>query len=217
MTDARPGRAPLRDDHAGERIENLRVLITLGPWMFLLLAIVEVLLLFRGVISINTCIALMAVANPLLIYATARVLRGVFGGLAEGMMGTLLSTRGAPHTREFSEMESLVIRGQHAEAAVRYEEFLVAFPRDTDAWMRLAALQAAELRQGARAVVTYLRARESGPTPQQERIIGNALIDLHRGLGDHHALRAELARFARLNHGTAIGRQAQDALRNLPS
>jgi hypothetical protein len=205
------------DSHVGERVENLRVLITLGPWLFLVLTIAEVVMVLRGMISVDLCVVLVAFANPLIILGTAKFLRRALGDIAERAMGTLLSTRGTPHTREFSEMESLVIRGQCREAAERYDEFLVAFPRDTDAWMRLAALQAGELQQPERAVVTYLRARETGPTPPQERIIGNALIDLHRAAGDRHALRAELARFARLNRGTAVGRKAQEALQQLPS
>ena len=216
-TDAAPGGKRLRDSHVGDRIENIRILVTLGPWMFMVLTIAEVVLVLRGLISVDVCVLLVAVANPLIILGLSRVLRGTFEGVAARLMGTLLSTRGTPHTREFSEMESLVIRGEYTTAAERYEEFLVAFPRDTDAWMRLAALQAGELGLPDRAVVTYLKARETGPTPQQERLIGNALIDLHRALGDRHALRAELARFARLNANTAIGREAQRALRELPS
>lgn len=207
----------LSDRDVGDRTENLRILITLGPWLFLVLTIVEALLFFRGTLSQTGFFVAVAVLNPVLIFALARVLRHAFEGVAGTFLGTLLSTRGTPHTREFSEMESLIIRGEFVEAAERYQSHLVAYPSDTDAWIRLAVLNAEKLRQTDAAVAHYRRARESGPTPGQETLIGNGLIDLHRAMGNQHALRAELARFARLHQHSAAGRHALEALRQMPS
>ncbi|MEO8479663.1 MAG: hypothetical protein ABI542_08525 [Gemmatimonadota bacterium] len=203
----------LADGHVGEKMENLRILITLAPWLYIVLVIIEGLV---GLSAGQWWLALFVI-NPLLVYLVSRVLRGAFGGIASTFMGGLLSTRGTAHTREFSEMESLIVRGEFAEAADRYRSHLVAFPDDTDASIRLAVLTAEKLRDPDAAVAHYLHARESGPTPQQETLIGNGLIDLYRAAGDAHALRAELARFARLHQHSAAGRHALEALKGMPS
>jgi len=206
-------RKRLRDSHVGEKMENLRVLVTLAPWMFIVLAIVEWLM---GLSMAEWLLALFVI-NPLIIYLVARMLRGAFEGTASTFLGTLLSTRGTPHTREFSEMESLIVRGQFTEAAERYREFLIAFPHDTDAWIRLAVLTAEQLKDPGAATAHFLRARETKPSASQETLIGNGLIDLYRAAGDRHALRAELARFARLHQHSAAGRHALEALKEMPS
>ncbi len=212
-TEPKPRKVP-RDSHVGERAENLRILMTLGPWLFLVLVIIEFLM---GLSTGWEWFLALVVFNPLLIFLVSRVLRGAFGGIASTFMGGLLSTRGTAHTREFSEMESLIVRGEFAEAADRYRSHLVAFPDETDGWLRLAVLTAEKLRDPQTAVAHFLRARESGPTPQQETLIGNGLIDLYRAAGDTHALRAELARFARLHQHSAAGRHALEALKGMPS
>lgn len=203
----------LRDSHVGEKMENLRILITLGPWMFLVLVIFEG---FMGLSAGEWWLAIVVI-NPLLIYLVSRVLRGAFGGIASTFMGGLLSTRGTPHTREFSEMESLIVRGEFAEAAERYRSHLVAFPDDSDAWIRLAVLTAEKLKDPEAATAHYIRARETKPSASEETLIGNGLIDLYRASGDSHALRAELARFARLHAHSAAGRHALEALKGMPS
>ena len=45
--------------------------------------------------------------------------------------------------------------------------------------------------------------------------MGNALIDLYCSIGRRHELKAELARFARLNHRNRAGTMARNHLRDL--
>jgi hypothetical protein len=52
-------------------------------------------------------------------------------------------------------------------------------------------------------------------SPRQELVIGNTLIDLYRRNGQREPLKAELARFARMQHGTEAGELARRHLRHL--
>jgi uncharacterized protein HemY len=207
-----PTPRPPRDRHAGDTVETIRAVVTLGPWLFILLVVAELLLRRRGVIGSGTFVVALILINPLLLVAVAWLIRRVGSRFAEGVMLTIFSARGTAHTYQYSDIESLIIRGDYRRAADEFGARLVAYPRDTEALIRLARLTADHL-EDLDAAIGYLhRARETGPTRTQETTIGNALIDLHRARGDEPALRAELARFARVHRDTAAGRQALAAL-----
>jgi hypothetical protein len=203
----------LRDRHAGDTVETIRAVVTLGPWLLILLLAAEILMRRRGVLSSGQLTFVLVVVNPLLLVGLAWLLRRGSTRFAESVMGTLLSSRGTAHTPEFSEVESLIIRGEYAQAAEAYQSHLVAYPRDIAAQLRWARLTADHLDDIPAAIARYRRAREMAPTAAQETQIGNALIDLCRAHGDRDALRAELARFARIHRGTRAGEQARAACR----
>lgn len=225
-TDAEPMMRPastertprrLTDRHAGETVESLRAAVTLGPWLFLLLIVPESVIWIRHQISTGTYTLLLVVINPLLLVGIAWLLRRVSGRVATSLMGMLFSARGTPHTAEFSEIESLIIRGNYPEAGDALRSHLVAWPSDTAAIIRLADLTATHLRDPDAAVALLLRARETRPTPHQDIAIANGLIDLYRSLGREHDLGRELVRFARQHQGTSAGQHAWAAYRALKS
>lgn len=210
-----PTRRRLTDRHAGDTVETVRAFVTLTPWLLILLLIGGILLRRRGVLSGGQLIFMLVVVNPLLLVGIAWLLRHGSARFAERMMGTLLSSRGTAHTPEFSAIESLIVRGEYRQAAEAYQSHLVAYPRDIAAQLRWARLTADHLDDIPAAILLYRRAREMAPTAAQETQIGNALIDLCRAHGDRDALRAELARFARIHRGTRAGEQARAACREV--
>lgn len=128
---------------------------------------------------------------------------------------SLLMPSGTPPVREYSEQEALVARGEIAEAVDCYRSLIVAYPDDLDARLRLGALLAGPCSDPDSAERCFLEIRGLGPSAQQERIVGNGLIDLYRAGGQRPQLKAELARFARLNHLTRAGTLARRHLRRL--
>lgn len=136
------------------------------------------------------------------------------GLLTDGLSHMLTASGGLPRQREYSEQQTLEVRGHYLEAAESYRGYLVAFPDDQEARLRLAALTAGPLGDPDGAEALYRVVRASGPTPMQEMVVANALIDLHRAAGDGARLRAELDRFARRFAGTAAGEAARRQLRH---
>ena len=102
---------------------------------------------------------------------------------------------------------------RHGDGGITYA--LVAFPEDVEARLRLAALFAGAAKQPTAAEHHLLEVRSVPHSPRQALVIGNALIDLYRATGQPHLLKAELARFARVHHGTDAGEQARRHLRHL--
>ena len=134
---------------------------------------------------------------------------------AGSVAGALLMPSGSPPARQYSEQDALVARGDFSAAADSYRSFLVAYPEDLDARLGLGALLAGPLGDTPAAEQCFLEIRTLHPSPQQEQVVGNALIDLYRSGGRRDELKAELARFARRNHRNRAGAMARNHLREL--
>jgi hypothetical protein len=134
---------------------------------------------------------------------------------AGSVTGALLMPGGTPPARQYSEQDALIARGDFSAAADSYRSFLVAYPDDLNARLGLGALLAGHLGDVAAAERCFLDIRARHPSAQQEQVVGNALIDLYRSGGRRHELKAELARFARLNRRNRAGIMARDHLRKL--
>jgi tetratricopeptide (TPR) repeat protein len=154
-------------------------------------------------------------ALPLLLHLMSSATIKFLKAFSSGLSTSLLATRGEPHSREYSEQQALVVAGRIEEAIDSYRSHIVAFPDDLEARLRLASLLAGPAGRPAEAERTWLEVREMNPSPRQEMVIGNALIDLYRRTGQRHLLKAELARFARINDGTEAGGHARRHLRQL--
>lgn len=173
------------------------------------------MLLRAQVLSRPMALLLMWVVAPLLAALMAALMSHFLTKVSRGLLGGLQSSGGERHSREYSEQQALVVAGRIRDAIDSYQAHLVAFPEDVEARLRLAALYAGPARQPEAAEHHLLESRGMRHTPRQELVIGNTLIDLYRSTGQHHLLKAELARFARTHHGTAAGAEARRHLRHL--
>jgi hypothetical protein len=160
-------------------------------------------------------LVLMWLVAPLIAAGLAWLISQGLTRTSQVMLGTLQSSGGEHHSREYSEQQALVVTGRISEAVDSYQAHLVAFPEDVEARLRLASLYAREAHQPDAAEHHYLEARSMQHSPRQALVIGNALIDLYRNSGQRHALKAELSRFARTYHGSEAGAQARQHLRHL--
>lgn len=157
---------------------------------------------------------LLVVPDVVLVSVIVLLLWSTIRG-AGSITGALLMPSGTPPPRQYSEQDALVARGDLSGAADSYRAYLVAYPNDLNARLGLGALLAGPLHDAAAAERCFLEIRTLHPSPQQEQVVGNALIDLYRSGDRRHELKGERARFARLNHRNRAGAMARDYLREL--
>jgi hypothetical protein len=200
--------------HLGERIEDLRARLLVFLALGLLLVLAGLMLFARGRIS-GFVLGIWLLLTPVVLYAVSSLLLALTGRAGTGLAHILFATGGERHSREYSEQQALVVAGRFDEAVDSYRAHLVAFPNDMEARVRLAALYAGGARQPDAAEHLLLEVRGMPHSPRHEQVVGNALIDLYRSTGQRHALKAELARFARVHHGSVAGEQARQHLRHL--
>lgn len=144
-----------------------------------------------------------------------RLLWPLIVGASRGMVGGLTATSGDPYTMQYSEIETLVIRGNVAEAAQRYREIASTSLTEAEPHIRLGDLLTTHLQDDVGAVAAFRAARSARPTPAEQSRITNALIDLHRKSGHTEALRDELLRFAQLHPNAPVGLHARDEVRRM--
>jgi hypothetical protein len=114
-----------------------------------------------------------------------------------------------------SGMESLIARGFYPEAAEQFRAHLLAAPGDHAARFKLADLYRRHLDNPLAAERLYLEVRSAKVAPREEMFAGNMLIELYRETGRQDRQIVELARFAERWRGTAAGRSAAAALKEL--
>ncbi len=184
--------------------------------LYLMLLMAALVLGSQGVISAGEKWLAILVVAPAIAWLVARCLDWVAGAAAGGLMGSIFSARGGDaYTRQYSEQEALVVRGQVAEAMDSYRSHLVAYPDDLEARLRLAALHGTVTTDVDAAERLYLEVRSRDAQGRHETSLSNGLMDLYQSSGRKSQLKAELARFARLHHGTLAGRQARERVRQL--
>ena len=204
----------IKDSDAGERVEAFRARLLVFVALGFLLVASGLLLYARGYISV-WAVRVWLLLTPFVLYATSSLLLRTVHGAGSGLARVLFATGGERHSREYSEQQALVVAGRFDDAVDSYQAHLVAFPDDVEARLRLAALYAGGAQQPDAAERQFLEVRDMPHSPRQALVIGNALIDLYRSTGQRHALKAELARFARVHQGSAAGEQARQHLRHL--
>ena len=199
----------LSDRDTIEHMVLLSLAVRLGPFVMIGLCGVEFYFFGPGFVwLIIPDIALTA----LIVYGTNWFLEG-----AARAAGSILlpSAKGSPKAREYSEQEALVIRGRHAEAADSYRAIIEDEPANIEARLRLGALLEEKCGDPDGAEACYRRIRAIDPTPQQEWVVSNALIDLYQREGRREELMEELASMSRRYEKTDAGAHARRRLQEL--
>ena len=199
----------LSDRDTVEHVGLLSLALRLGPFVMIGLCAVEYY--FFGPRFVWFLLPNLA-ATALAILGTNWFLEG-----AARAAGSILlpSAKGSPTPREYSEQQSLVIRGRYLEAADSYRAIIEDEPGDIAARLRLGALLEEKCADPDGAEACYRDIRALDPTPQQDWLVSNALIDLYHREGRREPLKEELARLSQRHPKTDAGASAQRRLQEL--
>ncbi len=200
--------------HAGERALWYRTLVLFGLPALLLLPLGFLSLFLRGFIP-RWLLVVLILLTPFAVYALARAIYASISGSAEGLAAMMYGAGNLAPEPAHSGMESLVARGRYTEAAEAFTQWLVEHPADHSARFKLADLAIRHLQDPAQAERLYLEVRRGAPTPREEMLSSNLLIELYRSTGRSDRLVVELAKFADRYRGTRAGQDAARVLREL--
>jgi len=207
-------KGPLSSVDAAERAQRIKFILLLGIPAVFLLSLLDFGLLAKGRIGPGLFLVLLIFNLPitaLIIFLMWQLI----GGASRGLTQVLYGAGNLPPERQHSSQESLVARGFYPEAAEAFRAHLLEFPDDHAARIKLAAVMHQHLKDSAAAERLYLEVRSGQPTPKQEIMATNMLIELYRSTGQRGRLMTELARFAAKYQGTRAGEDAGRALREL--
>lgn len=199
---------------AAERGQLLRLAVLIGIPALFLLGLLDVAFFARGQIGPGLLLVLLLLNVPITALIVFLVWR-LIGGTSRGLVQMVLGAGNLPPEPEHSALESLVARGFYREAAEGFRTHLATVPHDNAARLKLAALEHQHLQNPAAAEQLYLEVRAHHPTPRQDTLATNLLIELYRSTGQRGRLMTELARYAARHRGTRAGEDAARALREL--
>jgi hypothetical protein len=201
----------LSDVDAADRAQFLKLFIYLLPYAGFVLLAGEFLAYGKGWIGGWTLLVLILLTVPA-IYVFARILFLFMDQSARTFTNVVMAGGNLPPDPAHSSFESLAVRGFYTEAAEAYRQHLTQKPADHLARVKLADLYLRHLNDPDGAERLYLEIRKGQPSPREDRLASNLLIELYRKIGKKDRLMVELARFAQSYPGT---RAAEDAARTL--
>lgn len=196
---------------SAERAQFLKLFIGLGPPAFFLLAGGEGVAYSRGWFGGWVFLFLLVVNVPLIFLFSYFVFHWMDRS-ATGIGNMVMAAGNLPPDPAHSPFETLTIRGFYHEAAEAYRNHLLEKPADHLARVKLADLYIKHLDNNDGAEQLYLDIRRNKPSPREDRLASNLLIELYRKMGRKDRLMVELGRFAEQFKGT---RAAEDAARSL--
>jgi len=194
----------------------LRALFTIGPVCLVVLVGVELILYRKDVIPVWAMVGLLVLDLPLVVLVT-RVLHGFTSRMSLDVVGSGGSGEIPPPEPTYARQEVLIVRGQYAEAAAYYRDYIRVHPEDYEARLRLAELLEKHLEADGEAEQLYLEVRRARPDDRRELAAYHGLIDLYTRTGRKDRLRVELSRFADRYRGTRHEAEARERLRELTS
>jgi tetratricopeptide (TPR) repeat protein len=208
---ARPVHA-LKDVDAAERAELVRVAVLFGGPCFIILSALWIFLSMKQAIPGWLSMVLILVANPPLTIAGVLAVHHGTMRAAVGLVHTIFAAGNIPPPKSYPRQETMIIRGQFAEAAEYFRDYIRVQPDDLEARLRLADLLVTHLGGFDEAERLYREVREGAPAPRELMAAHNGLIDLNVKAGRRDRLKVELARFADRYRGSP---HAEDARRRL--
>jgi tetratricopeptide (TPR) repeat protein len=204
-----------REVDAAERAQLLKAIVLFGGPCFIMLGALWYFLVQKDVISSRLALVLTVLDVPLALLGAIAIHAAV--GRGSGSFVNLLYAWGSstPPARAYPRQETLIIRGQYAEAAEYYRDYIRVTPDDMEARLRLARLLEQHLKDDAAAEQVYLELRRLAQDRNDEFAASNGLIDLYRRAKRTDRLRVELARFAERYKGSAAATAAARELSDL--
>jgi len=207
-------RSPLSSVDAADRAQLLKLLAWLVPTTFVLFTAGEAMAFQQGRIGAGLLVVLILLNLPVSLLLGLGLFR-LMEGSARGLAGMVYAGGGITPDPAHSALESLEARGFYPEAAAAYRQHLVEHPADNLARFKLARLCHESLNDPAAAERLYLEIRQHQPTPRDEMLAANLLIEFYRKTGRTDRVKVELARFADRWKGSKAGEQARRQLREL--
>lgn len=203
-----------RDVDSGEVANLVKIAVWFAPACFVMLSMLWYFCFRNGWIS-GVLFGFLVLLNLPLAAIGVFVIHASVGGAATGLVRTIYAEGDLPPPRAYPRQETLIARGQYAEAAGYYRDHLVIEPDDNEARLRLAVLLETHLGDDPGAEALYKEVRVRAPAPREEVAAANGLIDLYRRTGQRGRLIGELARFAERFRGSAAGAAARRELAEL--
>lgn len=200
--------------HSGDRAQFLKLFIMLLVPAFLLMAGGEAIGYSRGWYGGWVFLFLLLIDVPL-IYLFSHLAYQGMDQSATGLGNILLAAGNLPPDPAHSPFETLAIRGFYNEAAEGYRNYLLEKPADHLARVKLADLYIKHLDNNDGAEQLYLDIRRNKPSPREDRLASNLLIELYRKMGKKDRLMVELGRFAEQFKGTRAGEDAARSLKEI--
>ncbi len=208
-----PDRAP-KDVDSRDTAELLRIAVWFGGPAFVIVTLAEFALIRQQGWPPLLLLAFLVLNVPLIGAGVFGLWRGIGAG-ATLLVRTIFAAGDIAPPPTYPVEDTLIVRGQYAEAAERFRERIRAGPADIEARLRLAAVLEDHLRDFSAAEQLYLEVRRLRLDPRQEMAVANGLIDLYRHAGRRDRLMVELAQFADRYRGTTAGAAAGRELREL--
>jgi len=195
-----------------EQRRKLRVAVLFGGPCFIILSALWIFLAMKQDIPGWLSMLLIVIVNPpLTVVGVLAVHHGTMRA-AVGLVHTIFAAGNIPPPKSYPRQETMIIRGQFAEAAEYYRDYIRVQPDDLEARLRLADLLVTHLGGYDEADRLYREVREGAPAPREMMAAHNGLIDLNVKAGRRDRLKVELARFADRYRGSS---HADDARRRL--
>ena len=207
-------RKSLKDIDARDRTDLMRISVWFGGPCLILLTALWSFCYAKGWIPVGILVFLLILNIPLTVIGIFAINTTV-GVASTGLMKTIYSAGDIPPPRTYPRQDTMIIRGQYAEAAEYFRDHLTIEPDDNEARLRLADLLEQRLNDAAGAERLYQEVRQRKPSPREEMAARNGLIDLYRKTGQRGRLKVELARFAERYRGSPQGSETARLLREL--
>jgi len=207
------GRPP-RDTDSRDTAELLKIAVWFGGPAFVIVTLAEFALIRQQGWPPLLLLAFLVLNVPLIGAGVLGLWRGIGAG-ATSLVRTIFAAGDIAPPPTYPVEDTLIVRGQYAEAAERFRDRILVSPADVEARLRLAALLEDHLQDFPGAERMYLEVRRLRLDARQEMAVANGLIDLYRHAGRRDRLMVELARFADRYRGTTAGEAAGRELREL--
>ena len=191
-----------------------RIGVFFGPPCIIILSAAWLFLLAKGLISPRTFVLLMVANIPITLGGVIVIFLAV-RTTAVGVAHMATAAGNIPPPPSYPNQDLLIAQGKYREAADYFRDHIRIAPEDMDARLRLADLLERHLGDSAAAEQQYLAVRRLSVERRFEMAVTNGLIDVYRKLGRRDLLKAELARLADRQRGTALGEGAARELREL--
>jgi len=207
-------RAPKTVD-AAERAQLIKAIVLFGGPCFIMLGALWYFLVQKDVISQGLAAVLTLLDAPVAVLG-AIAIHAAVGRSSSGFVNTLFAWGGAPKgPATYPRQETMIVRGQYAEAAEHFRDLIRVSPDDLDARLRLAELLEKHLKDDAEAERLYVEVRRLAKERNYEFLAANGLIDLYRRGKRTDRLQVELARFAERYKGSPAAEAAARELKDL--